>query len=601
MKNFDNIKAAHNDHNFRAPADLQVTPSVLRRGLFIGSCFAESMKYNVERVSGVPHDYVMYHAAGDLDGSLARPIGDYDYQVIALALRFIVPEDAFLRLDFSDEAACEDFFYAARERMLQWLEGALTFSVANNLLTFVSSFLVPVQNPMGRLLRKKTYSNIAYLIQKLNEALEDAVLEYRNCFLLDLDSIANTLGKKYISDEVMWLFNHGTVINDWDYDKDRERLEPQPMATQHFDVRTEEYWSAIWREIEASVRTVRQQDSIKLVLVDLDDTMWRGIIGEDRLNAVPTEGWPVAFAEALHYLKKRGIILGILSKNDDDRIVNAWDRLYNVIKLHDFAVRRINWNPKSRNIDEVLQDVNLLPRNVLFIDDNPVERDAIRSAYPEVRVLGSHPYYFKQTLIGAPETQVAVLTAESSRRTEMIHSQIERETTRKRMSREEFLASLDLSVHVIKLTGVDDPQFPRAFELLNKTNQFNTTGRRWTIEEVTDFLNGGGDLIAYEAKDKFTQYGLISLSLIAGAEIVQTVMSCRVIGMEVERAVLSDAEARMRDRAGMMFANFVATPSNGLCRDLYRSNGYADVDGKWRKPSGDALVVPSHIALGGDV
>lgn len=600
MSEFNELREQHNNYNFRAPIDLKVTDTKIDRGLFIGSCFAESLKHNIEAVSGIPQDYVMYHGDKSLDGSLIRPISDYDYQVISLALRYILPEDALLRLDFNDEEACAAFFDGACERMLQWLEPGLAYGAENGMLTFATTFIVPQQNPMGRCLRKKTYSNICYMVQRLNEVLEDVVLSNPNCYLIDFDSIANSLGKKYISDETVWLYNHGTVLNDWDFDKDSERLEPQPSVTEHFETRVSDFFQAVWRELEASIRTVRQQDSIKMILVDLDDTMWRGIIGENRLHAVPVEGWPVAFAEALHYLKKRGIILGILSKNNEARIVEKWGELYSVLKLEDFAVRRINWEPKASNFEQVLQDVNLLPKNILFIDDNPVERNAIKSAFPDVRVLGANPYYFKQILMGAPETQVAVLTNESARRTEMIQSQIEREGTRKRLSRDEFLSSLNLQMKVININAIDHPQFARAFELVNKTNQFNTTGKRWTTDEISHLLSEGGAIVAFEAEDKFTRYGLISVAFIRANEIIQTVMSCRVIGMDVEKAVLARTEQSLVPVDGQFLANYLETPSNTLCRELYHVNGYSLENDKWVKDHQSLLAVPAHIEIIGE-
>jgi len=599
MSDFDALREQHNNHNFRAPTDLQVTPTELRRGLFIGSCFAEAMAHETARTSGIPHDFILYQPEVALKNCLTRPIEDYDFLVVSFSLRYLIPENGHIRLDFSDEAACQTFFDDCCQRLYQWLDDALVFSTENHLLTFFANFLVPQQNPLGRLLRKKSYSNICYVVQRLNEVLEEEVLQKTNCYIVDLDSIANSFGKKFIVDETMWIYNHGTVRSNWDWEmgRDHERLEVQPIPTEHFETRTIEYFDAIWREIEASIRTVRQQDSIKLVLVDLDDTMWRGIIGEDRLSPLPIEGWPIGFAEALHYLKKRGIVLGILSKNDDSRIVEKFNQIYDVIHLEDFATRRINWNPKTVNFEAVLADVNVLPRNVLFIDDNPVERDSIKAAYPDVRVLGSHPYYFKQILMGAPETQVAVLTDETLRRTEMIQSQIEREGSRKRMTREEFLASLGLKVSAFEVADANDPKFARAFELLNKTNQFNTTGQRWTIEQIGQLWREGGKLLAFEAQDKFTQYGLISLAIIRGNEIIQTVMSCRVIGMEVEKSVLAFTESQLQATDGRLIANYTATASNALCRDLYNANGYAAEGEAWVKGGDARIAVPVHISL----
>src|SRR5207248_10190921 len=135
-----------------------------------------------------------------------------------------------------------------------------------------------------------------------------------------------------------------------------------------------------WTELVAMYRTIRHVDQVKLVLVDLDDTMWRGVAAEEaEASSMAREGWPLGFAEALMFLKRRGVLLGIVSKNDEGRVRELWRRIYgDLIRLEDFAVRRINWQPKAENVEEILAQVNLLPKSVVYIDDNPVERAAIK-------------------------------------------------------------------------------------------------------------------------------------------------------------------------------------------------------------------------------
>src|SRR5205085_3701358 len=160
--------------------------------------------------------------------------------------------------------------------------------------------------------------------------------------------------------------------------------------------------------------------------VDLDDTLWRGVAAEQaeqtELYGLPREGWPLGFIEALMFLKQRGVLLGIVSKNDEARVRAIWQRIYgDLIQMEDFAVRKINWQPKADNIEAILDEVNLLPKSVVFIDDNPVERAAVTAAFPEMRVLGANPYLWRRILLWAPETQVAALTTASATRTEMVH------------------------------------------------------------------------------------------------------------------------------------------------------------------------------------
>ena len=140
----------------------------------------------------------------------------------------------------------------------------------------------------------------------------------------------------------------------------------------------------------------------------------------------------MGFIEALLYLKKRGILLAIVSKNDEQFIVSNWQKIVQgQIALTDFAVRKINFRSKVDNLAEILREMNLRPQNAVMIDDNPVERAAIQAGLPGVRVLGSHLYYLKRILLWSSETQQSVITRESGRKTEMIQAQLQRESVRK--------------------------------------------------------------------------------------------------------------------------------------------------------------------------
>ena len=138
--------------------------------------------------------------------------------------------------------------------------------------------------------------------------------------------------------------------------------------------------------------------------VDIDDTLWRGVAAEGSLGIL--EGWPMGFMETLLVLKKRGILLAIVSKNDEQFIQSKWnDIVQGQLSLDDFAVRKINFQNKAQNLAEIMREVNLRPENVVMVDDNPVERAAIQEQLPGVRVLGSHLYYLKRVLLWSSETQ----------------------------------------------------------------------------------------------------------------------------------------------------------------------------------------------------
>ena len=135
--------------------------------------------------------------------------------------------------------------------------------------------------------------------------------------------------------------------------------------------------------------------------------------------------------------------------------VRVWSQVFGPkLKIEDFAAVRINWEPTAVNMAALLETMNLTPRSVVFVvDDNPVERAAMKAAFPDIRVLDGDHYYWKRILLWSAETQVAGISAESSRRTEMIQAQTERETTRGQLSREDFLRSLDLTIGLFAIGG----------------------------------------------------------------------------------------------------------------------------------------------------
>jgi FkbH-like protein len=286
----------------------------------------------------------------------------------------------------------------------------------------------------------------------------------------------------------------------------------------------------------------------------------------------------------LYYLKKRGIILAIVSKNDEARVRRLWDTLVRGwLRLEDFAIVKINWRPKAENVAEAIAEANILPRSVVFLDDNPTERAAVTAALPEVRAISGSQYEWRRILGWSAELQVPAISDESARRTELIQAQVVREQSRAALTREEFLASMKLVVDIEPVRGEQDRHYPRAFELINKTNQFNTTGQRWTPAEAADYLRAGGVWWTFSVADRLTRYGLVGVACIRDDCIDQFVMSCRVAGLELEQAVLA-AILPMAAAASTVFSGPIrTTDANAVVRNLFKdlrwsSNG----DGLWR-------------------
>ncbi len=593
---------------FRAPVDLAVSRTGARRVLIIGSC---QMGWLADMIPvwepTCQTDFLLFEHVAELPSDPLRDPSDYDFQVVQITLRNILIEHEYFHLSFSDQGAWERFFDECRERLVRFLRAAMVYSERTGLITFVTNFLVPQQNPMGRLLPRRDLRNLVYFVRRLNDELSEEVSRYPNAHVVDVDEIAADFGRKYIQDDVLWWVSHNSMIAEYDHPRDQGRIEPTLPIGRYYTITTQKFMEAVWSELLAMYRTLRGIDSVKLVVVDLDDTLWRGVVvEEDEVIAETIEGWPLGIVEALCFLKKRGILLAIVSKNDEAKIEAIWTRIFrNRILLSDFAVRKINWKPKVENLEEVLREVNLLPRSVVYVDDNPVERAAVKAAFPDVRVLGSHLYYLKRILQWSAETQVALVTEESSRRTEMVRAQVDRESLRSQASREEFLAQLQVKVQLSEINEQGHPKFARALELINKTNQFNTTGRRWTSDECSEYFASGGYFATFTVEDKFTAYGLVGVALLKPASgelcIDQFVMSCRVFGLDVELSVLSEL-MRRGQACGLnkIAGTVVPTDANAPSRDLYVRGGFSEDEGGERWVSDverRVSVVAPHVAI----
>ncbi|GJE62382.1 hypothetical protein MPOCJGCO_4515 [Methylobacterium trifolii] len=247
---------------------------------------------------------------------------------------------------------------------------------------------------------------------------------------------------------------------------------------------------------------------------------------------------------------------------------------------------------------EILKTVNLLSRNVVFIDDNPVERDAMQAAYPDIRVLGDLPLYFKRILMWSAETQVAQLTNESVLRTDMVQSQIKRDETSKGMTRDVFLASLELAVEIEVIRSTDHKKFARAFELINKTNQFNTTGIRLSASDAQSHFDDGGLFYTFAVADRHTPYGLVGVLMTKNADILQYVMSCRVAGLNVEDGVLATVLGLLPADRQICTARMIHTDANLLCREVYQRAGFSNEGEIWtRNLQIELPTMPSHLAI----
>ena len=591
--------AQHNGSRYRTPLDLQVTPTPPARFLVVGGCLAQPFPEIAAMIAPqLKGDFLLLNNFDTFPEMPPEPVAPYAFQIIHIPLRSILGNAYFQLPD--DGSQHEEFLRQTQDHLARYLANASKLNVERKLLTFVLGFLVPQQNPLGRFQPRYDLRNVMHFIERLNQFLAAETARYQNAHWVDADQMAASIGKKACQDDSVWSFTHGTTLSDGDHDHDLNRLQPPAAMQHHYAARWLEFYEALLHEVFAMYRTTLQLDAVKLVAVDLDDTLWRGVAAEGTLGVA--EGWPMGFMETLLYLKKRGIILAIVSKNDERFIQANWDRIVGgQIKLDDFAIRKINFGTKAQNLTEIIREVNLRPQNVVMVDDHPAERAAIEQQLPGVRVLGRDVYYLKRILLWSSETQQPVITRESARKTALVQAQLQREEARQAVSPEEFLRTLKLRVSVYRIRDLRSVNLNRALELFNKTNQFNTVGTRYSLEQCHQYLAAGRQLHVIEAGDRFTQYGLIGAAWVTGNCLEHLVMSCRALGLGIEEAFVAGlAHQFAAEGQAAITGRLVPTEANLACRHVFSRSGFVPVEGeatRWTRSLATPPPVPAHLAL----
>jgi len=570
--------------DFLFPRDLEVTPTRLSRILLIGSCLSESYTEEFKKLSpGLEVENIIFGNALTLPEKTAEELAQFDLQYVQLPLRNVLT-DGVIR---PPAGQAPDWLAVGKANIDFLLEYGLAYS--GQLLTIVSNFVVPQNNLAPSLFDHDSALDFTRIVSELNAYLAAALRRRPHTYLANVDMIASSMGKKYFLDDTVYFFTHGVPVSLDQFIESEagfsgtapNRLDGNLRHVQRYPGDVGEFYAAVYRQVEAIHRIVNQTDSVKLVIFDLDNTLWRGLIGE---HYEPGQewpgmfGWPLGVWDAINQLRRRGIVVSLCSKNDERVVVEKWRHAMPVpfVEFTDFLVPQINWRPKAENIGTIMAALSLTPKNVLFVDDNPVERDSVKAAFPEMRVIGADPFAIKRILTWAPETQIAKLSEESAQREASLIGKVKRDEAQAALSREDFLRQLETRVELVEITSVEAPQFFRVQELVNKTNQFNTTAVRRSIEDYHHHWAQGGRIFAFTVRDRYTDYGLVGVLFTLATCTTQFVMSCRVLGMEIELAVLREVGAVLRagDPAVPLSGLIIKTDKNTPSQGVFVSAGF---------------------------
>jgi FkbH-like protein len=514
----------------------------------------------------------LFVKAHDLKISLDIHMGgynQYNQEILnhASALYASIPDIVFMFID-TRELLGDSFlsYYALsdEERVnlfedklnhLDSLITALTTRLGGKIV--LHNFEVPLASPLGIIDNRQELGYIDF-VKRINAELARRYRENSQVFVFDYESFCSKWGK----------------VNTFDYKM--YYLADIKLQLEYLPALCDEYL----RYIKALLALNR-----KCIVLDLDNTLWGGVVGEDGISGIrlgnTPEGRPfLEFQKYILSLFNRGIILAINSKNNPD---DALEVLRNhpemVLREKHFASIQINWNDKISNMKAIAKEINIGLDSLVFFDDDKLNREMVRSALPEVHVvdLPDDPSLYLSTIMALDDFDSFILSDEDRQKGQMYADQRKRQelaTGTKDIT--EYLAALEM---VVTIEHANPFTIPRISQLTQKTNQFNMTTRRYTEEEIKSIAEDKNCLVfSVKVTDKFGDNGITGVAIVRkqkGSWSIETfLLSCRVIGRGVEDVMLAYiVENAQKAHAEKIVAEFIPTKKNAPAKDFYRANG----------------------------
>ncbi len=426
----------------------------------------------------------------------------------------------------------------------------------------------------------KTSNSFIYQIKKFNYLLMQRMATHRNVFPIDMCSLSAKIGRNTLCDNKMLVLGDISVsIDNIPY-----------VAKLVVDV------------ILAVNGRVK-----KCIVLDLDNTLWGGVVGEDgwenlQIGNLGVGKAFVCFQKYLKELKDRGILLAIVSKNDEEVarsvFVNNKDM---ILTLDDFVLFYSNWDDKASNIEKIATELNLGLDSIVFIDDSEFERNVVKRLLPDVEVpeMPKDPCDYVSYLIDCNLFETSSVSAEDSERT----NQYKKENLRKKEEvlfgdYESYLNSLDMKCVSAEF---DSFHIPRIAQLSQRSNQFNFRTIRMTEEDVSCLVNNSRYITRYfELCDRFGDYGLVGYIVLKKQDqilfIDNWVMSCRVLKRTVEEFILNEIFKIANDCGySKVCGEYKPTTKNGLVKDLYKNNGFENIDNIWQLDTSSFIETITYV------
>ena len=446
----------------------------------------------------------------------------------------------------------------------------------------VTKLNIPSFSPNG-IIESKTEYGFFNMIEDFNKQITESYLESEKIFVYDFDKFITKNGEDNVFNYTQFFFGDLKIS-----------LEFLPMLGQD-----------LMKYIIGYLGITK-----KCIVLDLDNTLWGGIVGEDGFNGIKLGPEPpgnafMEFQRVLLSLHQRGIILAINSKNNyEDAIKVIKEHPYMILKEEHFASIQINWNDKVSNMKEIVKEINVGIDSLVFFDDDPVNREFIKSVFPEILVVDllDDPSSYVREIENIIDFSVLKITDEDRNRGKMYLRQkkiIELEKTTNNL--QTFLSQLNLKI-IIK--DVNKFTLPRVSQLILKTNQFNLTTKRYQERDIEKMIQDPNFIVTcVQVEDKFGDNGITGVFIIKKENkkewrIDTLLMSCRIMGRDIEKGIMTYIINKANeDNVKKINADFIPTQKNKPVENFLSEYEFKKEGQSWTYFIKSEIKLPNYLNL----
>lgn len=514
-----------------------------------------SLFSNKRLLSYLPVPYTRWHSAL----STKSDIDDFDPDVVFLLLH---TEDVLPKLS-AEHLVDPDGLAEEKAAFLETLKSAaLAFRGRSNTPLVVNT-LTFMQRGVERYFDWGSGVSRQQILDEVNRELATMASTIPNTRIYDYAGIVSDVGR-----------------NQW-YDRRGDAMRRTAIAPGALPIMAKD----LARFVGAMVNPRK-----KGLVVDLDNTLWGGIVGENGPGGILIGGdYPgnayQQFQHMLRNLRASGVVLAIASKNNEEDVREAFTTRAADMAVadEDFSAKQIHWGEKPLSIRAIAEELGIGSDSLVFIDDSPIECGLVNKFAPEVAtiLMDGDPSGFSEKVLGTGYFDAVALTSEDRQRAHFYRSEAARRELKSELDKDQYLASLSIGLQIHPPTT---QELERVVQLVNKTNQFNLTTQRYSRSDVLGLMHSREhDVYVGKLQDRFGSYGLICVCILEQRSdecVIDTLlMSCRILGRGAENAILAHMEKRARDRGvKRLVGRYLPTPKNRMVKDFYAEQGFTRVN-----------------------